>query len=101
MRLPFRPSGCLRNRISLTVRRTHMPGFFRLRPPAPPRCMVPACSRPNVMAQVQEGQWTPIHAVRAAAVAEVDDLASTAHYAVNFALSSVSQRTYRGLAFHR
>ena len=53
------------------------------------------------MAQVREGEWTPIAAVRAAAVAEVVAFGIEARRVVDFALGSVSQRTYRGLAFHK
>ena len=54
-----------------------------------------------VMAQVREGQWTPVNAILAAAVAEVDSVGASGYLVVNFAIGSISQRTYHGLSFHR
>ena len=50
---------------------------------------------------MREGEWTPVAAVRTAAVAEVAIFGIEARRVVDFALGSLSQRAYRGLAFHR
>ena len=51
--------------------------------------------------QAREGQWTPVAAVRTAAVAEVIAFGIEARRVVDFALGSLSRRTFHGLAFHR
>ncbi len=55
----------------------------------------------QLWSQAREGHWTPVNAVLAAAVAEVDRVGNPGHLVVHFALGSISQRTYRGLAFYR